>query len=1231
MTEINKSLELQQKEKQIVELWKELKEAREAYETNKIDIATLTEKEKLEGELSQVDSADLKDYLKQNEMLKLQIPKLQESFEKAQREKVVIKLGSAFKWEALKTKVIRDLSNDIDDANIPSLINILSEKNGDFLKELSDLSTDDKSKVETILDEAGYINGGWMFNESELNGLIDRVTHYSQTQESLKSGSVSDNNALSILLDFNNDYVLEAGNTPIVSEMQLFTQIKDSNNPEKALENLMVNLNMSEYKDIEDIKSAMGENLFKFKKAFADKLSMAIGLWIKPTILLQEGKINDAVKVKFAVEEKLKEGELSKRVEKVVENYMAKNEKVQELLRALPSEEKANTEKKIKLAAIGVVLGDARGAWASFDINKATEGVFDTFTLGYTDEGIWFGFSAAKHINENVSIGVNNFFPFVSGKLDVFNSTEEVKDLFTTDFRDSSEFDVTANGTAILTIGTGAWLSVSREDNETQRWISERVNEVSKEFVKLIQEAVSGKSFEESSFSEDETAKVVYEDIKYYLEFTEWMTDAQKDIYIESMYNSYMTNYENILYRQADTDETRFSSLGFFSLFVGNVFLPNLVLERIDAKQESSTTGDMVESVITSREVSMDEIGQKVDFQGKEVMFVPGVNEISAPAGVSYQVTEGGIVFGGVVSEINVVKRYLAEEVSYALVVNGGNLEGTTYKYSNEGTEKVERFMKYEERKEKAFSLNENISESIEKLSSITDVLDKTIDARVLYGKLNTGAKEFQQMYRDFRTNGEGGLEKVWDKFEDMIGRSGKASNDALNWSIYYALERDERWTGQAKLEEFRENVKSLAKSPDDKMYILETLFGNLMKDIYIQEKLNLTSDENEALFQKGLKENEKNLKFDEKFTKEKYERFLSDLENAKTPEDWQKLVNMEVTGLDGNDERISPLVSLVFNRMPLAIFESIVIPSWSERAGGNNSSRMKAFDMQFYKAGLWNYPISATQSKYLDSLDGARSVETTKITDGSVLGFPVSANVKAGFYGVNPITWVIEVVNNQENTFVDIEYKDYGYENAIKIVDLIPSDIISNIATTLEKAGAKFTDAEIKRALNGETVRGLSFNYEEVFFKWGDCFNDAVGIKDLTATFNGESFGVYFSNSSEVTIQSNDVDKLGLSYLINNTEKQEKNGEEDNGDIDSDQWTNPEWSETDTGEGIWDGPWETPPDIDLPDPDTSTPITTPGNPIYKTTTQELDNNIGTQSFIDNTVVFPSKKDTKKK
>jgi hypothetical protein len=28
--------------------------------------------------------------------------------------------------------------------------------------------------------------------------------------------------------------------------------------------------------------------------------------------------------------------------------------------------------------------------------------------------------------------------------------------LFTTDFRDSSEFDVTANGTAILTIGTGA-------------------------------------------------------------------------------------------------------------------------------------------------------------------------------------------------------------------------------------------------------------------------------------------------------------------------------------------------------------------------------------------------------------------------------------------------------------------------------------------------------------------------------------------------------------------------------------------------------------------------------------------------------------------------------------------------------------------------------------------------------------------------------------------------------
>jgi hypothetical protein len=92
-------------------------------------------------------------------------------------------------------------------------------------------------------------------------------------------------------------------------------------------------------------------------------------------------------------------------------------------------------------------------------------------------------------------------------------------------------------------------------------------------------------------------------------------------------------------------------------------------------------------------------------------------------------------------------------------------------------------------------------------------------------------------------------------------------------------------------------------------MYILETLFGNLMKDIYIQEKLNLTSDENEALFQKGVKENEKNLKFDEKFTKEKYERFLSDLENAKTPEDWQKLVNMKVTGLDGSDERISPLV----------------------------------------------------------------------------------------------------------------------------------------------------------------------------------------------------------------------------------------------------------------------------------------------------------------------------------
>jgi hypothetical protein len=42
---------------------------------------------------------------------------------------------------------------------------------------------------------------------------------------------------------------------------------------------------------------------------------------------------------------------------------------------------------------------------------------------------------------------------------------------------------------------------------------------------------------------------------------------------------------------------------------------------------------------------------------------------------------------------------------------------------------------------------------------------------------------------------------------------------------------------------------------------------------------------------------------------------------------------------------------------------------------------------------------------KYLNSLDGARSVETKKITDGSVLGFPVSANVKAGFYGVNPIT----------------------------------------------------------------------------------------------------------------------------------------------------------------------------------------------------------------------------------
>lgn len=239
---------------------------------------------------------------------------------------------------------------------------------------------------------------------------------------------------------------------------------------------------------------------------------------------------------------------------------------------------------------------------------------------------------------------------------------------------------------------------------------------------------------------------------------------------------------------------------------------------------------------------------------------------------------------------------------------------------------------------------------------------------------------------------------------------------------------------------------------------------------------------------------------------------------------------------------------------------------------GGGANNRQAAFDRVFGEfVGPENkdaalQATNESRAVYMRKhFEGRTNFTSGLYAGGDLITFPVSSQIDKNGHrfhaGMTPITGAVEMAQGKDGKFQFETIQSPEVRNAL--VDKMPKRVLEAILAVLkaQKVPGVATAADVAELMkSGKTIPGTKEKYvdfDAVFFKWGDCFNDAYGIKDLQVKYpcglnpdgtpNVESCDVVMT-SSEVNVmaeQENSVVKgvLGFTGKLEKKEDEAPSG----------------------------------------------------------------------------------------
>lgn len=182
-------------------------------------------------------------------------------------------------------------------------------------------------------------------------------------------------------------------------------------------------------------------------------------------------------------------------------------------------------------------------------------------------------------------------------------------------------------------------------------------------------------------------------------------------------------------------------------------------------------------------------------------------------------------------------------------------------------------------------------------------------------------------------------------------------------------------------------------------------------------------------------------------------------------------------------------------------------------RASGTNLGQMKALDTSS-RLSTFTSIISGESGISAAKINAARNSWYAKASDNtpyktdldgnnfvdSVIGF--SARAQGSVRGLEPVAGAKEVVDLPGSDYQVISLSK-SEKMSLKLLDAIPTAYLDEVANNMSNPIARALAGLFgRKSLNGEGVRELlksgKLDFAVVFFKSGNCFNDAVGIQPM-------------------------------------------------------------------------------------------------------------------------------------
>ncbi|MDQ1344325.1 MAG: Peptidoglycan-binding protein [Patescibacteria group bacterium] len=984
---------------------------------------------------------------------------LEESRKDAKGLSAVVEEGKGRKFETRG----EDLGQK--ELNLASFTKVLEGRSSETISTLAERlkkaqSEGSQKAFEIIKNELGYKFNSWILVNDEAKEFVravERVASYSKAGPS---------KMLEFLVDEDwSGHVLAAKDS---REGQIYHVLSDPSRDSGGFS--------GEAKIAKVIERVTGKPVSGFdadpigyKSLFLRELNLRLSYGI-PLSTIAKGKIADYRKEQRQVYENVAKN-LSPEERKKIDDAIENHPKLKEIVASLDPESRETLFDRIRLAAVGISLGSNTVIGAAFDISKATNGIIDGFVVGLLNGQPMFGISKTIARAKDGSWTVDATLGF-SSKLGLAPGIRVSSDTMEND-----------KGTA------GIRRMVNAQANMFDAVGEDLVSGSAKISEKTVETVTKGLA----DPKEKEAVIAKLEEMRATLE--RFMNDLgakdpeDRKALLAGMRHAYLSQVELTANTLKTNDGTTFVGLapdllGLLRITSGAVGILLFVLgslkferfagvkhkesksashqfaEAVTGKQKLEAAGERIDNFRSIDPEAPDFVVLRVPMDPKDVDRIVGSAPIQVEKGKDCLYVSGDM---SVISKMTYLNFSSNESVSRVL-------------YFGEPREENGRITYFEPA--------EKITRSITRIPSAGRNADKSASNSAENGIATKN--EFAPEVRD-------ALAKIGNRISRRT-IMGSATARELQSSIYALLNGkgnlDKTYASAAKLLKSKGIALPAGLDVSAKLAVLERVYGAFMKDVYLEGKPATaeTYEKSKAALRKRL-------------VGSGLSSFVDSVDKApsKTPFISRVPESTPENGYLGDAAR-----AYVFLSMGMKEFDA-----FGGRRGAFEQRMVEFSGTRAEDAKSIRDAVQVSYAEYASKMPEGGHFVPENYDGKSLVTFPVSSQIdkngKSLHKGMAPILGSVVVArrgNGGEDNFVPLQ------NDALRrsMVDRLPNPIISKLAVRLGlDPSATDTDSNVRSAMKeGTAINGSKIEFDAVFFKWGDCFNDAIGMKNLRISGGG-------------------------------------------------------------------------------------------------------------------------------